>query len=156
MATLILISCTGGKMEGGNNLQDHSVINYLDNVNGQTLIELRHALIPIGGIVNPQLLMPAHHRYTGNLFGHVVNWDNLNGQDEYHLLIVSALYGLLRYNESIPVYNLWMNDKNNLNKVSCIFCKSKYNKKHIKKHEKTCGVSPKHWKAIDNYYAIKI
>ena len=46
--------------------------------------------------------------------------------------------------------------KNNLNKVSCIFCEQKYNKCHIKPHEKRCGVSSKHWRAIDNYYAIKI
>ena len=56
--------------------------------------------------------MNANERYTGLIYKPISNdtWDKIANSDSVDLLIFSALYGLLRFNEPILNYNVMMTD----------------------------------------------
>lgn len=56
--------------------------------------------------------LEAYERYSGHLYGKIFenSWNKLNRNPELKLVIVSALYGFVNYNESIRYYNRTMKD----------------------------------------------
>ena len=126
---LILIPCSGSKRKGGTTIYnaDKSVLNYLSTSSKEHLLRLRRELfdnfsIPLGQDVGYQTddttnYMEAYKRYTGmhsQLYRQVspVSWDELKKtREKLDFVIVSALYGLLKYDEPIRWYDKTMKDK---------------------------------------------
>ncbi|MCD6161469.1 MAG: peroxide stress protein YaaA [candidate division Zixibacteria bacterium] len=123
--SLILIPCCGSKQEGGDNNYDNdkSILNYLDDKS--KLINLRKILLENFNLPNdldvgdsPQnnndvLYMPAYRRYCGKLYSKITDnaWQQLEGNPKLDLIIVSALFGLVKWNESLRDYNVAMKNK---------------------------------------------
>jgi len=57
--------------------------------------------------------MRAYERYCGQLYSKISreSWEKLNGHPDLSLIIVSALYGILRHDEFIRNYDRQMKDK---------------------------------------------
>ncbi len=125
---LILIPCCGSKRSGGITEYNAStsILRFLSNSAGEKLLQLRQELferfsIPMGQDVIVQSEIPiefleAHRRYTGTysqLYREISlsSWEKVRTTSNLTLLIVSALYGLLRFDESIRNYNKAMSDK---------------------------------------------
>jgi len=124
---LIVIPCCGSKIEGGDRYYypENSVINFLSNEAGGYLLDLRRKIfldysLPSGRDIGMQdeeeiSYMEAYKRYTGNrsqIYGQIsfTSWEKLINSSNLDLVIVSALYGLLKYDESIRNYNAAMKD----------------------------------------------
>jgi cytoplasmic iron level regulating protein YaaA (DUF328/UPF0246 family) len=61
--------------------------------------------------VGPRIkYLEAYNRYSGNLYSRISesSWKMLSKNPELNLIIVSALYGLVNYNEPIRYYNITM------------------------------------------------
>jgi len=122
---LILIPCSGCKEEGGKTIYnaDSTILNHLSSQANKKLVNLRTQLfeglgIPLGRDVGcndsvPIYYMKAHNRYIGNLYSQISNdaWEKLRTTEELDIVIISALYGLLSYNESIRDYDIEMQSK---------------------------------------------
>lgn len=125
---LILISCSGSKREGGGTIYNanNSILNYLTGSSREHLLNLRRKLfeyffIQFGRDVdypNDRTInyMEAYQRYTGDnsqIYRQISfsSWNKLKETVNLDLVIISALYGLLRYNEAIQYYNKKMPDK---------------------------------------------
>lgn len=121
---LILIPCSDLKTLGGILRYDKSrcVINYLSPDMGEKLMELRRRVAvafkeklgPDIGFDQPVTqieYMEAYKRYSGNLYSRITksSWENLNHSQNLSLLIISALYGVVRHDEPIRNYNRSMN-----------------------------------------------
>jgi len=124
---LILIPCCGKKTKHGTSgyqkNSPHTIFFYLSKDMGERLRMLRKQVAlafnePPGPDVgfdvdNPQIkYLEAYKRYCGNLYRKISSdsWDKLKQNPKIRLIIVSALYGLLNYNEPIRYYNRSMKD----------------------------------------------
>ncbi|MHC1610869.1 MAG: peroxide stress protein YaaA [Candidatus Methanospirareceae archaeon] len=122
---LILIPCSGSKKSGGitEYSTKSSISNYLTSSSREHLLSLRRKLfeyfsIPFGqdvGYPNDGTIkyMEAYKRYAGNIYCQISfsSWEKLRETQNLDLVIVSALYGLLRYDEPIRHYDITMKDK---------------------------------------------
>ncbi len=123
---VILIPCSGSKRRGGTICYDTnmSILHYLTNSSKQHLLDLRgklfgHFSIPFGEDIGYQQrkhtieYMEAYKRYTGQIYGQISSssWGKLKSVPNLDLVIVSALYGLLRYDEPIRYYDKTMKNK---------------------------------------------
>ena len=124
---LILIPCSGSKKSGGitEYNTDSSILDYLTIPSKEHLLNLRRKLfeyfsIPSGrdvgctfeGTIN---YMEAYKRYTGansQIYRQISSssWEKLRETQNLDLVIISALYGLLRWDEPIQYYNKTMKD----------------------------------------------
>ena len=124
--TLILIPCCYKKKKGGGLEYDirNCIINDLGPESGKKLLELRRKVAiafeekhgpDLGFEVNEFEIeyLEAWQRYTGNLYSqiHENSWEKLKRIPQLRLLIVSALYGLVNFNEPIRYYNRTMKDR---------------------------------------------
>lgn len=125
---LIFIPCSGSKESGGitEYSTTSSIINYLTSSSEEHLLSLRRKLfeyfsISFGqdvGYPNDGTIkyMEAYKRYTGKR-SHIYpkicssSWEKIGETQNLDLVIVSALYGLLRYDEPIQDYNVMMSGK---------------------------------------------
>ncbi len=100
-------------------LQGRTAKEELSSLNQSRLTEMQRGLAsafnvelapPPRGISS---LMPAYRRYSGNLYGQVrdVVWTRLSERDDVDLGIVSALYGLVYWDEPIVDYDVSMGDR---------------------------------------------
>jgi len=124
---LILVPCSGSKKTGGTTEYSASscIFNYLTSA-AEHLLSLRrklfdHFSIPLGQDVGCAdhgtiMYMDAYRRYTGahsQIYRQITcsSWEKLGGTQNLDLATISALYGLLRYDEPIQDYNVCMRDK---------------------------------------------
>jgi cytoplasmic iron level regulating protein YaaA (DUF328/UPF0246 family) len=102
------ISCSGEKSSIS---KEESTISNLKSLNGfPELYEARKELINLLGIqLNWNQTLPAYKLYNGRVFKKVSleNWTKRNSE----IIIVSALFGLIKHDEFLPDYNLIMTDK---------------------------------------------
>jgi len=125
---LILIPCSGSKKKGGITIYnvDDCIVNYLDPTYEGKLLNLRRELfrelsLPLGRDLCYEdeeriEYLAAYERYTGNysqIYRRISqgSWDKLKQTPKLELIIVSALYGLLKYDEPIRWYDKTMKDK---------------------------------------------
>jgi len=124
--TIILIPCSGSKREGGETSYNtnSSILNYLTDSSRKHLLNLRRRLFEyfsiqfgqdVGHHNNKIYYMPAHKRYAGKdsqIYRQISpsSWDILRNTENLDLVIISALYGLLRYDEPIRYYDKKMKD----------------------------------------------
>ncbi len=126
--SLILIPCCGSKKEGGTVEYDRdiSIFHYLPERSRDHLMRLRRTLfeyfsLPRGKDIeypdeNTVQYMEAYKRYTGTysqIYRRISSfaWKKLEKTPQLDLVIVSALYGIVRFNEPIRNYNRTMKDK---------------------------------------------
>ena len=117
---LILIPCSKSKKSGGAPFYERAncIVNYLSQSAERRLIELRRrvavalreTLGPDVGVETTETqikFMRAYDRYSGNLYSKISKsaWEKLNRSQNLGLVIVSALYGILKHNELIRDYN---------------------------------------------------
>jgi len=125
---LIIIPCCGSKKQGGHSKYNsaNSIFNYLSPDAQKHLLELRRQLFEYFNIESgPEIQSPikpstlyldAFQRYTGThsqIYGRITrqSWDKLQKSGGLNLVIISALYGLLMFNEPIQDYNITMKNK---------------------------------------------
>ena len=123
--TLILIPCSGDKRGGGitEYKVSNCIINNLSLETGKRLMELRKEVgVAFQEEHGPDLgfevtqtgirYLEAYRRYSGNLYSKISekSWNKLSRNSELKMLIVSALYGLVNYNELIRLYDRTMKD----------------------------------------------
>ena len=102
-----IISCSGDKSCLSREKTQKSSINDLNGFSD--LLQARIELIKKLGIkLNWTKTLPAYKLYTGKLFKKVQkeNWEN----QQTDVIIVSALFGLLKHDELIPDYNVVITD----------------------------------------------
>jgi len=63
----------------------------------------------------PEEYLPAYIRYTGRTYSQISEeaWKALDGNEDMDMVILSALYGLMRYNEPVRNYDIQQKDKIN-------------------------------------------
>lgn len=123
---IILAPCSGSKKRGGTTTynENSSILNYLTSTSGEHLLSLRRKLfgsfsIPLGQDVGATKVatqinfMPAYERYTelgSRLYQRISHssWNKLKETPHLDVVIISALYGLVRYSEPIQFYDLNM------------------------------------------------
>ena len=119
MKELILIPCSKSK----NNLVIQKsgfrhVGDKLSKDSAKKLGDLRNILFTElkkqRKIVNHELTN-AYLRYSGRLYNQIkpFNWETIRKNDDFELIIVSALYGFILWNEPIVNYELSMGEKYN-------------------------------------------
>ncbi|MCK4232926.1 peroxide stress protein YaaA, partial [candidate division WOR-3 bacterium] len=122
---LILIPCCRSKQSGGitEYNSSSSILNYLTSSARKQLLSLRRELFeyfsfPLGqDVESPDdstiTYIEAYRRYTGKIYRQICagSWQRLREIRNLDLVIISALFGLLRYDELIRYYNVNMNDK---------------------------------------------
>jgi len=120
---LILIPCCLRKERNGEKSynSNRAVANFLGPF-GESLMNLRRKLATYLGLQQGLDLgfeastsisfLPAFRRYSGNLYSRISRetWLKLQDCEKVDLLIVSALYGLLTWQEHIRYYNCKMSD----------------------------------------------
>lgn len=129
---LILIPCCSKKRSGGDPAYsaNDAIFNHLSNPFRERLLNLRREIfttfsIPLGedfGIAenkNSILYLEAYKRYSGRIYQEIRlnSWEKIKNNPQLDLVIVSALYGLIRYNEWIRDYNRTMQDKIGTQKI---------------------------------------
>ncbi len=120
MTELLLLPCSDSKNEGGQPaLEGRALEEDLPEVERHRLMEMRRDVASAFDVdlrpaqrMKPPLL-PAFRRYSGNLYGQVqeATWTRLGDRENLDLCIVSALYGLIYWNEPIVEYNISMRDR---------------------------------------------
>ena len=125
---LVLIPCSGSKSEGGETIYNvnRSILNYLSGQSKEHLLSLRRRLFEYFSVKLGQDVsynndssinyMEAYRRYTGDhsqIYRQISSnsWGELRITDNLDLVIVSALYGLVKFDEPIQNYNITMKDK---------------------------------------------
>lgn len=123
--TLVLIPCCNSKQPGGISEYDRSncIVNCLSPVMAERLMVLRKqagiAFEEEPGLdlgfenIEPRIdYLEAYKRYKGNLYSKISrsSWNKIKQSEELELIIVSALYGLVNWNEPIRNYNRTMDD----------------------------------------------
>jgi cytoplasmic iron level regulating protein YaaA (DUF328/UPF0246 family) len=123
---LIVIPCCDRKNPGGEssykNNAKHNVLEILPRKEAAGLIEARRTIAEIKNLPAGRDLglnideseihyLPAYKRYNGNLYKQISDssWRKLLETQELDLLIISALYGIIFWDEPIRNYNLMMN-----------------------------------------------
>jgi len=127
MKSLILIPCCRLKAKNGSEdyreLKRNSIVFYLSKEYGERLLELRRRVaLAFRELPGPDFgcetndaqikFLEANKRYNGRLCGRISedSWNTLKIKPEIRLIMISALYGLLNYNEPIRYYNRSMKD----------------------------------------------
>lgn len=120
MSELLLIPCSNSKNKGGDPaFRGRTLKNELPEADGNRLVELRQEVASAFGIFLPPEegrglpLIPAFRRYSGNLYGQVKSetWNALRDRADVDLVIVSALYGLIYWDEPIIEYDAAMSGR---------------------------------------------
>lgn len=125
MRTLILIPCCKFKENGGTKIYNHnnSILNYLDNINRDRLLHLRQEIMrdfffepgqDFGFQDSSDIkYLGAYQRYKGHIYQRISqnSLDKLKRLQDVDLVIISALYGIVRFDESIRYYDTTMNNK---------------------------------------------
>lgn len=116
---LILIPCSGSKNPGGEEkLQGRSLAEELEDTFRKGLLGLRQKVAHLldiefkdGQPASHQKLMLAYRRYSGNIYGRITPtaWERLRSEEDVELVIVSALYGPIYWDEPIVYYDVAMN-----------------------------------------------
>lgn len=136
MAKLLIIGCSDSKSVGGTKLENTTNDYFCDSLQEfrttrknqyeQKLIENPEYFNHGNGMNRPNyydnawsgdLYKRAIERYTGILYRDDLMriYDRLINNGELHLLIVSDLYGLLRYDDQIKDYHYSLNNTQNIN-----------------------------------------
>ena len=117
MKSIILITCCGTKNSatGIESIENHNAItNFLSIEKAEKLIQLREKTFDAfnENIDFESGLMKANERYTGLIYKPISidTWNKIEHSNSIDLIIFSALYGLLRFNEPILYYNIMMID----------------------------------------------
>lgn len=113
---LILIPCSGSKLEGGiENLQGRKLIE--DIYQTDRLDDLRKEVANFFGAPTPEEFhkkpsLEAYKRYSGNIYGKISNkaWSEAKTRDDLEIVIVSALYGMIYWDEPIIKYDVAMDN----------------------------------------------
>jgi len=110
--TVIILPCSDRKMSGGRLISDSpSFVDLIDDDQAQQLSLLKSKVTEALGItLKPDELLPAYHRYTGNIYTQIPlsAWEKLENTDNVDVLIVSAMYGIVLWNEPIQEYDAEM------------------------------------------------
>jgi len=123
--TLILIPCSGSKRKGSTVTYDpkSAIFDHLTSSSREHLLRLRRKLFghfsmkmgqDVGYPDEDEIeYMQAYSRYTGQIYRQIspLSWDKLKRTPHLDLVIVSALYGLVRYDEPIRYYDKMMKDR---------------------------------------------
>ena len=122
---LILSPCCHKKKRGGTFAysEESCIVQNLSCESAMKLLELRkmvgtafddkHGPDLAFGITEPQIeYLEACRRYAGHLYSEISaeSWKKISHTPELKLVIVSALYGLVNFNELIRYYNRTMKD----------------------------------------------
>ncbi len=114
MKELILIPCSNSKRKGGTkNLSGRKISTELSKNDANKLKELRKE---VSNQFNINLdhkntkLRPAFERYSGNIYSKVPkgSWNTLESMDDTELVIISALYGMIYWDQPIINYDVAM------------------------------------------------
>lgn len=112
---LILIPCCKTKQPGGitKNQSESSLLDYLTKPKMERLSNLRNELANYFFEIDHAEYMQAYKRYSGAIYRRVLpeTWGKLSENCKLDLVIISAFYGLLRYDDWICDYNITMKDK---------------------------------------------
>lgn len=115
MKELVLIPCCGEKDPGGKTeVGDRKIENELSKENRLDLLQLRKKVAESFGInLGKREYKLAYKRYIGNLYSEVSNdaWVSLEEKDNTELVIISALYGLIYWDQPIINYDVEITDK---------------------------------------------
>ncbi len=113
MEELLLIPCCGSKVSGGIiGKQGRKVEDTLDESSRKRLRVLRKEVAGSFGFNFDDEKLPAFKRYSGNLYGKISDgtWKILSQDSDLELAIISALYGVILWDEYIINYNVAMGD----------------------------------------------
>ena len=121
MKELILIPYSRNKEPCGEKyLEGREIERDLDKEYREKLYVLRkqvaeafHINLPGGRTSREGYLRPAYQRYIGNIYSKIPHnaWNVLNKNKDLETVIVSALYGIIYWDEYIIDYNVAMSDK---------------------------------------------
>ncbi len=125
---LLIISCSDAKQPGGNIIQipndtigallpQNFRINRRNYYNNLFINNQNHFIRPNGNNIfnrcnlanNNHLLMEAYNRYFGGIFySHnlINNYLRINQNNNFHILIISGLYGVIEFRDHIIDYHL--------------------------------------------------
>jgi cytoplasmic iron level regulating protein YaaA (DUF328/UPF0246 family) len=107
---LILIPCCKSKQKGGvtKNQSESSILDYLTKSKKERLSDLRNELANYFSDIDHAEYMEAYKRYNGVIYRRVLpeTWEKLSKNCKLDLVIISAFYGLLKYDDWICDYNL--------------------------------------------------
>jgi cytoplasmic iron level regulating protein YaaA (DUF328/UPF0246 family) len=142
------ISCSGEKRCVS---RESTEVSNLESLIGfPELHEARTELIGLLGIkLDWNQTLPAYKLYNGKVFKKVSleNWNKKNA----HIIIVSALFGLIKHNEYIPDYNLIMTDKiPETNELISTFWKNKNISQFVSMEKDVDLLFSKYRKAFNN------
>lgn len=118
--TLIILYCSGSKLLGGAQLpylnDFFQIDNSFESVEFRNIRkEIVEELVPH----NPNELLPAYKRYSGNrsqLYQNII-WENViqkHNEGKLELIMLSAKFGVLEYFANIPWYDNQINETHNL------------------------------------------
>jgi len=114
MKRLILIPCCARKRPGGKDVEGRRIEGDIGSDYKEKLLGMRST---VAGSFNIDLdsgeeLLPAFVRYNGHLYSKVPNkaWENLNSMDDTEVVIISALYGLIYWDQPIINYDIEMDE----------------------------------------------
>lgn len=142
---LILIPCSERKRKGGIPVYNasSSIINYLTDSSKEHLLSLRKRLFEHFPLPFKIEYIEAYRRYNGQIYRQISSssWDKLKKNPELDVVIISALYGLLRYDEPIRYYDISMKNKKGQHTLKtwwrknglCAILKDYINKNNISK-----------------------
>lgn len=113
---LILIPCSGRKTPDGSlSLEGRQLIEALSTPKSQKLKRLRKKVagsfnIDLSSGSSERCLMPAYKRYSGNLYKKISShaWEELKNREDLEVVIISALYGAIYWDEPIIDYDVDM------------------------------------------------
>ncbi|MHA2503373.1 MAG: peroxide stress protein YaaA [Candidatus Kariarchaeaceae archaeon] len=128
MTTLIVTASSKSKCEFTDKpyaFGSHSFADKLDTEFKQQLRDSRLHLastlkfkmgtdIEVGSVkIEPEEYLPGYIRYTGRTYSKITDaaWQALDGSSDVDMVILSALYGLMRYNEPVRNYEIKQADK---------------------------------------------
>lgn len=117
MKQILLIPCSYLKRDFSDNhiFIENFFSNHISRTNSQRLSNLRKQVIESRKnlLSRKNQLLPAFMRYNGNLYRKIKknDWKKLLVDKELGMLIFSAFYGVVTWNEPVLNYNLSMADK---------------------------------------------
>ena len=116
MSELILIPCSGSKVEGSAPIQqERRATDDLNTEYTKKLKLLRNNIFNAFNLTSKVKIdefMPAYRRYTGNIYSKIpkLAWENLKENKGLEIIIISAYYGIIYWDEPIICYNIAMSD----------------------------------------------
>ena len=117
MKELLIIPCSQRKII--RNKKDKTIRNFhkdIEKKQSKKLLDLRNQLrtkIKSQFLENQSDHILAYRRYSGSLYKQIEEstWFETEKNDDKEIIIISALYGIIYWNEIIDNYNLSMSDK---------------------------------------------